>query len=1426
MIIYNANGTPLINVEVDDTSYRYRAIMQADELNLEFSLAEHYELPVGAYCTFEAQRYVLMELSDVTVHHRRNYEYVVRMYGPLSETANYIIHNPVDNRIKFDLTARPEEHLALIVANLNERDGAGTWSVGSYISSTEKTISYNSTNCRDALSALAQTFETEFEVVSYTINLRKVEYHKDTPLSLSYGKGNGLRPGVKRISSSMPVGKIYVQGGSRNISLSEYGASTLHLPQNVSFRFDGTDFVNSGGVQMHTDSQGYYAYIDGAASNATELALDLSNIYPKRVGTVSGLRFEYNKGYFTYAQLIAQYPSLTDDDWDSVQVDFFDSTIPATLDYSECQMTNDEPLTVIFQSGNLSGREFQVNFKKEATEDEQARPANRFEMIKTDIDGVNMPTRNFLPADGDTYAVFNVNLPSEYINNASDKTGAEWDALKEAARVLYENKDPKVAYRGDLDPLFAKADWVNVGDYLKCGSYISFSDPAVQTTPIAVRIVGVRQYVNNKECPTIEFSNDIVAPTLSSTIKSLATESAHVEELNKQTQRYAQRSFRNAKETMGMLIDAKLKGYTEAISPIAVQTMQMLVGDESLQFKFWQNAACTVPINPVQPFDMATKTVTISHAYLQHMTLGIDSIMPAQGRQLSDYKIWEMQEHTSAVLSDPDARYYVYAKCEKNDTSALGHYVFDTESHDMEETEDGTAYYYLLIGILNSEMDGDRDFASLYGFTEILPGQITTDKIRSSNGYSWFDMNLNQMRFGDANKSFSWNLNNNSEFLVEGGTINVKSRGNNGTSMITCDRGAFDPLATYYYGDEIYTSDGARYIYINSTPSSVAPPNATYWQLKQAAGSTAKLVSIAASSLVFTYESSSSSTPTGDTSITLTCLTQNILSPTYKWFYKNNSNIWTQISGETSSTLSVAYNSSAFLGGKVADIKVIVNDDTNLYDVVSLYKVYGGTDAISAFLTNTSHLFAAGTTSAAAGSDTYEVIVFRGATKLTCGANDGFTINESGITISPITVVPYPTTDWMMRVVANKTGNVQNGTITVTVTQNLNVPSGTVTIPIVVGSETFNLVYSWALSLTGAKGSAGARLRGPTVWNSTSFYESGENSDFQDIVYYVDNNGDAQYYLCVEDVEAGTESNPNPNPKTDTDHWQKGSHFDFVASDISVSLRSKIVDLTVNKLTTENPNDQYAVIKIAENQINIANSAGVDKVKITSGNLPSGGEESGEYSLSSSTQTIAPLVADASGTIEVNVGSIAIDHENNRVAIPTLSFTLTYTSTSVTGGINATCSLWAGGTCLATHPLSAGTGHTTHSANDLARTISLPVTPSGSPHIIKLIIDYTATGESAVAGSLAFTRGNTSRTITYPAEFTMIATDGAQFRYGTEGFKTTSGGAKVIQSGTAYNMAGIGALNGLTAPKRIVFCTTYPDPMSSDVFYIKVQQSS
>ena len=54
--------------------------------------------------------------------------------------------------------------------------------------------------------------------------------------------------------------------------------------------------------------------------------------------------------------------------------------------------------------------------------------------------------------------------------------------------------------------------------------------------------------------------------------------------------------------------------------------------------------------------------------------------------------------------------------------------------------EDVSGYYHFLVGVLNSEYNGMRDFVTLYGFTEVLPGQITTDILRSANGNLVIDL--------------------------------------------------------------------------------------------------------------------------------------------------------------------------------------------------------------------------------------------------------------------------------------------------------------------------------------------------------------------------------------------------------------------------------------------------------------------------------------------------------------------------------------------------------------------------------------------------------------------------------------------------------------------------------------------------------------
>ena len=77
----------------------------------------------------------------------------------------------------------------------------------------------------------------------------------------------------------------------------------------------------------------------------------------------------------------------------------------------------------------------------------------------------------------------------------------------------------------------------------------------------------------------------------------------------------------------------------------------------------------------------------------------------------------------------------MYARVSKTDES--GEFLLSESAIKINES---AGYYHLLTGILNSEHAGERSFVTLYGFTEILPGRITTDKIESADGKTYFDL--------------------------------------------------------------------------------------------------------------------------------------------------------------------------------------------------------------------------------------------------------------------------------------------------------------------------------------------------------------------------------------------------------------------------------------------------------------------------------------------------------------------------------------------------------------------------------------------------------------------------------------------------------------------------------------------------------------
>ena len=808
MKIYNSKDQLLLDVIVDDGSYRHRVIKGEHNLTLKYSLAEHVELPIGAYCQYQGELYTLERPESFKMKHSRNFEYTVIMEAYQAKARIWKFRNTVDGRLKFPLTARPKEHLQMFIDNMNRRDKG--WTVGQCIDDIEHLINYDHDFCWDALGKMATEFKTEFEIVGKRVSLRKVEYNKNNPLPLSYGYGNGFKAGLGRNNGSdtPPVEILYVQGGTQNIDRSKYGNSELLLPKGQSIAYDGEHFEGETGFNAAAarryvvDEQGLSVRrSDKPLSSLAEDSLDCSTIYPKRVGTISSVvAVDVAKNFY----------------------DIIDNSIPSALNFENCLIAG-ETMTIIFQSGMLAGREFDVKYYHDAkTIKGVQKTARRFEIVPQEIDGITMPNATFSPRTGDKYAVFKVMLPQAYICDNATKTGAEWDMFKTAVKYLFDNEEQKFSFTGELDGIWAKKGWVNIGGRIVLGGYILFRNERFQKEGVLLRITGIKDYINKPHSPVIEISNKTVSSGFTSDLKKLESSEVLMDEYHKEALQFTKRRFRDAKETMGMLEATMMENFTNSVSPIAIQTMQILVGDESLQFRFVNNRIKPVAVDHKIIFDNATKQLKASAGIMQHLTLGIKSI--STNHSVSEYKFWNVSSFTSARLDKPSDTYYLYIKANKANETA--DFILSKKIIKMEEVN---GYYYFLVGLLGSEYDGERSFTPLYGFTEVLPGRITTDKIVSSDGQSYFDMLSNALKLGDM---LQYNINGDGTLKLRSTIVQSQS---GDESPIGCFRGNFNTSYTYYSGDEVtYLINGSHstYRYINATPSKGHLPTETaYWSV-------------------------------------------------------------------------------------------------------------------------------------------------------------------------------------------------------------------------------------------------------------------------------------------------------------------------------------------------------------------------------------------------------------------------------------------------------------------------------------------------------------------------------------------------------------------------------------------------------------------
>ncbi|WP_295990484.1 hypothetical protein [uncultured Alistipes sp.] len=385
--IYTKEGALRLVATSGDNDRATCGIQQESLLYLSFTAFECVALEVYDYAEVAGARYWVVERYRPKMNARREWVYNLQLHGIEALAAQTLMVNPTDGRDDplLTLTAPAREHAALIVANLNRKMSTSIWKVGQVVVSEYIHIEYTGKYASDALSELAQAAGTEWWFDGTTLNVTRCEFGALVPLAYGDGLTGGITAtvadGVKFFTRLFPV------GSSRNIDPDKYGYGRLQLPDRATYVEQDT-FL---GIVEHYEQEAF------------------AEIYPRRIGRVGTVR----------------HVEKTGEDGEPFDIYYFtDPEIPFNPnDYEIGGLVKQ----ITFQSGELRGRTFEVNYDAEARE---------FEIITQwpYDDAMQLPSPPLVPAPGDEYVLWNISLPESYYTAAEKEFREAVDAFMADAR--------------------------------------------------------------------------------------------------------------------------------------------------------------------------------------------------------------------------------------------------------------------------------------------------------------------------------------------------------------------------------------------------------------------------------------------------------------------------------------------------------------------------------------------------------------------------------------------------------------------------------------------------------------------------------------------------------------------------------------------------------------------------------------------------------------------------------------------------------------------------------------------------------------------------------------------------------------------------------------------------------------------------------
>ena len=408
--IKNIDGSLLYAAPVTKDAVFHHELMSSEYIELVFNEVTVIDIPIGAYVEYNGSRYTVTNPVTPDIIDG-GYKYSIQFKADWMRwegiTYFYINEFSQKNETSWSMTATPDLFLQMIVENISRATGKiYTFSYDSSLTAT-KDLQFNNTTVLEALSMVADAFETEWWIEGDVIHLSRCE-HGDA-LALTYGQNIGV-PSVQR--SSEYATRIYAFGSTRNITQDYQNSGTTNALVEKRLTLPAGKYPNG------------YKDIKPNLSpeEIIEKTVIFDDIYPSSDFAISDVRVKVSVDSTTEVGKDENGNPI----YASMPVYFFKI---AGIAFSEDLIIEGLTLKVHFSTGHLQGREFELAYHKDTSE---------YEIIVNQDGAIKLPNETLLPQDNDVVVLFNIVMPDEYVTSAENRLEAALDDYIEK-KLLSDN---------------------------------------------------------------------------------------------------------------------------------------------------------------------------------------------------------------------------------------------------------------------------------------------------------------------------------------------------------------------------------------------------------------------------------------------------------------------------------------------------------------------------------------------------------------------------------------------------------------------------------------------------------------------------------------------------------------------------------------------------------------------------------------------------------------------------------------------------------------------------------------------------------------------------------------------------------------------------------------------------------------------------